>query len=468
MLIGFTVKGIASGIGLISESVHAHKEAKLRKKERESATRTNSGDPSFMPDSSVETQVENHESEASTGNPNGPEPPRDLDHLEEEWELDDAQDDILPPYATSPPSADRSGANGAPSTALEITDRFLIGMPSHQHTSNLQTQLPCPVVLPQRRPKDRSRGFIRAYAPVLEPCGISQAEWLAFLDTFQKASEANPWIQAINLASFATSAVPMPGLIAMAISTAISVVANVATEFHGRYKQNQFLDKINDEWFRPRGLFCLLMTWNPESDRSIESVDVTSTITSQITSKHKFQASSGQSHGEMTFPAVAPLIFPALDHLNAQTDEASVKKREKLKKAGAFLADYSDRRATATFAAQNPNSILATSVPAPQFHSQYADPASQAASGDLISLITHGKFSADRGGGAMRGRRGMRGGQLNGRGGIGRGIGGGGGLLDNSEGLGNLKILKKNVLYLMVVNMPSDDEIAAAMQKVRQ
>lgn len=51
--------------------------------------------------------------------------------------------------------------------------------------------LPCPVIIPQRRPHSKSRGFIRAYAPVLEDCGIDEATFMAFLDTFQKASQVS-------------------------------------------------------------------------------------------------------------------------------------------------------------------------------------------------------------------------------------------------------------------------------------
>ena len=43
---------------------------------------------------------------------------------------------------------------------------------------------------------------------MLENCGIDQATWLAFLDTFQKSSAADPWLNAINLASFATMFIP--------------------------------------------------------------------------------------------------------------------------------------------------------------------------------------------------------------------------------------------------------------------
>lgn len=48
-------------------------------------------------------------------------------------------------------------------------------------------KLDLPVILPQRRPKNKERGFVRAYAPVLQTCGIDQTEFLAFLDGFEKA-----------------------------------------------------------------------------------------------------------------------------------------------------------------------------------------------------------------------------------------------------------------------------------------
>ena len=48
--------------------------------------------------------------------------------------------------------------------------------------------LSCPVVIPQRRPGSKGRGFMRAYAPVLSDYDISEEFFLAFLKTFHKAS----------------------------------------------------------------------------------------------------------------------------------------------------------------------------------------------------------------------------------------------------------------------------------------
>lgn len=94
--------------------------------------------------------------------------------------------------------------------------------------------LSAPVVLPQRRPKNRGRGFIRAYAPALGACGIDQAMFLDFLDTAEKACQASPWLNAINLASIAT--IWMPSITGMAVSIAIQITTDIAIAVEGRRK----------------------------------------------------------------------------------------------------------------------------------------------------------------------------------------------------------------------------------------
>jgi hypothetical protein len=51
--------------------------------------------------------------------------------------------------------------------------------------------LPCPVILPQRRPKNKQRGFVRAYAPVLENAGIGQEAFLQFLNDWNASATAS-------------------------------------------------------------------------------------------------------------------------------------------------------------------------------------------------------------------------------------------------------------------------------------
>ncbi|KAK9244406.1 hypothetical protein V1506DRAFT_541680 [Lipomyces tetrasporus] len=101
--------------------------------------------------------------------------------------------------------------------------------------------------------------------------------------------------------------------------------------------------------------------------------------------KH-IRLSSGKTYGEVELPESAPLIFPALDSLASDNGQG----HNKLKRSQKFIADYFDRRAQATYAAQIPGSSLAVPIDS-QFASRYSDPNHPANSGSLIALVTGGK-----------------------------------------------------------------------------
>lgn len=113
---------------------------------------------------------------------------------------------------------------------------------------------------------------------------------------------------------------------------------------------------MNQEFFQPRGLFCLVMTWNPElPDAPSTTLDLNSMIFkatdrggSDMLSRlrHKFKSSDGTGFGNI-FPEVAPLVFPELDQL--ASDEDAEKKLSKTKKKREFVSNYWDKRAQATF-----------------------------------------------------------------------------------------------------------------------
>ncbi|OJJ05752.1 hypothetical protein ASPVEDRAFT_87088 [Aspergillus versicolor CBS 583.65] len=139
-----------------------------------------------------------------------------------------------------------------------------------------EARLPYPVILPQRRPSSRKRGFIRAYAPVLEGFGIDQTIFLDFLDTAERAGQARPWMNAINLASFGTAM--LPSGISIATSIAVQMAVKTAVEVEGRRRTNTFFDAVNDGYFRPRGLYCLVMTSKPESSSPYAVFDLNAAI----------------------------------------------------------------------------------------------------------------------------------------------------------------------------------------------
>lgn len=63
-----------------------------------------------------------------------------------------------------------------------------------------EAKLPAPVIIPQRRPNTRRRGFLAAYAPALEYCGVDQKTFLEFLDGFRSESEKGAAFNAFNIA----------------------------------------------------------------------------------------------------------------------------------------------------------------------------------------------------------------------------------------------------------------------------
>jgi hypothetical protein len=154
------------------------------------------------------------------------------------------------------------------------------------------------------------------------------------------------------------------------------------------------------------------MTWNPESTRGVEHVDITATIASRSQGGFgsSFRTSDGNTYGEWEFPEVAPLVFPALDKLAAQTSVDGMDRKKKMAAGMKFVGEYWDKRATAEYvsildprccplstiliickAMHNPASVLAQ-VPQGEFNSRYADPKNHAASGSLISFVSGGKL----------------------------------------------------------------------------
>jgi hypothetical protein len=139
---------IGNGIGLASE-YHANRQA--------------SKSP-LRPASDVPPQEEGDDSDGST------------DHDEDNWELDRVQREVVPDAL--------SGEDGR--DVDEVLKAFFEKHPPPPEYSEFG-RLPCPVILPQRRPQMNTRGFVRAYAPVLQDCNIDQATWMDFLNGFQKA-----------------------------------------------------------------------------------------------------------------------------------------------------------------------------------------------------------------------------------------------------------------------------------------
>jgi hypothetical protein len=250
---GRLVKLLGSGIGLASEAIHNRKSSSSNVNRPDNAGEgssrsaplsTNEAPPQYV-------EVPNHTADeliaagkavpADTKDPhfyghdektpyNDDDDDDDDDSLseegdEEQWELDEA--------VSYPEPRD-----DAPEDIGQLTDTFMANHPppayTPRETGPTQGKLPCPVIIPQRRPRDKKRGFVRAYAPVLADCGIDQATFLDFLVTFYKSTKEDKWLQVVNISAAIAGLAPNP--IVMGVTIAVQVAVGVAMEVQRRHR----------------------------------------------------------------------------------------------------------------------------------------------------------------------------------------------------------------------------------------
>ena len=102
----------------------------------------------------------------------------------------------------------------------------------------------------------------------------------------------------------------------------------------------------------PRGLFALVVTWNPDTNDARTSVDFEGMArkvieTGKNNPMHKLKKSSGSTYGEVEWPEIAPLVYPTLDDLAVPSEQG--KQKAPLQDKKKFVEDYMDRRAQAKF-----------------------------------------------------------------------------------------------------------------------
>ncbi|KAM0271903.1 hypothetical protein ACHAQH_008927 [Verticillium albo-atrum] len=310
---------------------------------------------------------------------------------------------------------------GTGSSAKEPTDLAIAFLKRHPYEScdGTETRITSAVVLPQRRPKNRARGFVRAYAPVLASAGINQATFFDFVDTFNKSLEPNPYLNVINLAGFAGEAAPEP--FSLLIGLAVDVSTYALLEADSRNRSSRFLDRVNVGFFMPRGLACFCATWRSDAEseeklvtavdfegKTIEAPtevgfaqqarnailqkssrdDMKKNLQQQIQNRMK------PCSGAFDWSEPAPLVFPSADETkDVMCTKPDGKRKNGFDRGELWADNFSDRRAQAKWVQKNPQFNVANSIPKPEFRSRYADPNHPASSGDIIAFATAGKWS---------------------------------------------------------------------------
>ena len=200
---------ISSGLGLAFEANEARKAHKTDKAARSRGNDPQSG--SSHPEAQV-TEIPGHrirhrietgeddrvesKSQALVGEQYDDPPPAyaEAERMDEaDWQLDEA----VPDAARSPSLSVEddtvfeqvpSGEEARKHYVDKIVKNFINRHPPPPNTQ-ATGNLPCPVIIPQRRPHNKRRGFVQAYAPVLKDCGIDQDSFLQFHKAMYKASQ---------------------------------------------------------------------------------------------------------------------------------------------------------------------------------------------------------------------------------------------------------------------------------------
>jgi hypothetical protein len=114
------------------------------------------------------------------------------------------------------------------------------------------THLPHVVIIPQRRPKQRDRGFVRAYAPDLMRCGIDEATFLSFIDSLNQTVAAHPTMGMVSLVGAAVGQIPPAiGVVTPILGLGIQVAAGIYKEVQSRKRYILF---------KSCEFFCSLLT----------------------------------------------------------------------------------------------------------------------------------------------------------------------------------------------------------------
>ncbi|KAK1704721.1 hypothetical protein BDP67DRAFT_583659 [Colletotrichum lupini] len=242
---------------------------------------------------------------------------------------------------------------------------------------------------------------------------INQDTLLDFIDTFNKSLEPNPWISAVNLAGFAGEALPDPA--SLLFGFAVEAATKAIMEGQSLFCSNKFLNCVNVEFFIPRGLVCLVVTWQPgnysgqfatnfeeEVDLPQARPDLRQEIANVAAGNEKplegWRELKTQMYdlmkptrGDFSWPEPAPLIFPDFEGTPGKAD-VEAKKKNAWDRIEDWINDHSDKRAQASWIDDNKDYAGMNLMPQPRFKSRYADPNHQASSGDLVSLITAGRW----------------------------------------------------------------------------
>lgn len=190
-------------LGVTSEAIHAARERSSTREQAassspESCTTRNtdpeSGTNKPNPDGIIDPTDEKHGGDtAETERSHEFDYVNGLDQDEAVWELDEIADSVREPSHRYN-AAEEIAAEETEDVKLnkrEALVRDLVVLAGPPPPQPMQ-RLPCPVIIPQKRPRKRERVFVRACAPVLADSCVSEDVFQEFLECFHRVNEVTP------------------------------------------------------------------------------------------------------------------------------------------------------------------------------------------------------------------------------------------------------------------------------------
>ena len=382
-------KAINPLVGLASEAIQHNKDKKAQERRQSSPQPDNSNSsspqqspPGDLPPAYAEIATSPRSRSPSPGvSDTGSNSGDETDNDEDDWAREAIQDELANPPNEKPVT-----------NVSKLIGDFFARHPDHLRGAPY-APLPCPVIIPQRRPNAKNRGFVRAYAPVLQDSGIEQSLFSDFLEGFGQAIRGQGAFTAFNGAVAisvmaetvaAGSVDPIIHFAALAVHLSVEAGRRV----YESVKTNNYLTEMNERLFKPHGLYAMIMTYKPGSNQISQIADMNTNTISAVAAREGGRSKVRTSAGKATddqIPECAPLIFPALENAN---DE---EKANAFKRSMAFIGEYQDKRAQATWQQKNPNSKLNVPGSAPEFSSSSGDPRHTAYQGGVINLLSGGR-----------------------------------------------------------------------------
>ncbi|CAI7598408.1 unnamed protein product [Penicillium pancosmium] len=375
---------------------------------------------------------------------------RGINQDEAVWTLDETtryprppayEESGIPPSHVSNVPADKKVGEAREKERQEIENmiRDLLDMAGPPGSST--RQIPGPVVIPQRRPGSKFRGFVRAYAPELTDCCISQDMFLEFLEGIYESSKVSRSLDVIGIATDIVTWVP--GKTDVMTETLMKIVAGSIPGSQYPDREPTFLDSANELIFMPRGLCAmvvefkdnafgqqqgLLNTLSRRMGRTIfasEKIDLTEsamspksstdlyegTATQKDTSASYFQPANMERNSkasgtnvslQIELPESRPLVFPDLDCAGMGVTERAERaeragpggkeKHKMLRAAGGWIGDQYERRKIESEEQKENSSRMSYGHTLKCSNPLQNGSAHSAHNGKLISAITGGRL----------------------------------------------------------------------------